>query len=348
MRVAIIIPRLEELGPVKSIQALVNSLCEIEKLQIKVFYIDKSVDPRIKMMVPVERLDPGKFRFGDYDIINTNGIRPDLFAFINRKKIKYHISTIRNFVFDDLTFTYNRLVSLIFGNVWLILWRRADKLVCVSKAMKSYYEKWFSSSKLEVIYNGISETDNSLMPDDDIIQIIGGFRSQGLKVIGCAGILTKRKGIDQILNVLAEEKEFSLVIIGKGKKLLSLQHLAKKLKISDRCLFSGFRSNAVNYFRYFDFFAMPSRSEGFGRALIEAVQQKVPVVCSDIEVFKELFNGDEAIFFKLDDKASLASALRQAEENGKSKVEMAYSRYKNEYSDMIVAKKYYELYQSVC
>jgi glycosyltransferase involved in cell wall biosynthesis len=346
MRVAIIIPRLEELGPVKSIQSLVNSLCGIEKLQIKVFYLDKPVDPRIKMMVPGERLDPGNFRFGDYDIIHTNGIRPDLFAFINRKKIKYHISTIRNFVFDDLTFTYNRLVSLIFGNVWLILWRRADKLVCVSEAMKSYYKKWFSSSKLEVIYNGISETDNSLMADDDIIQIIGGFRSKGLKVIGCAGILTKRKGIDQILNVLAEEKEFSLVIIGKGKKLFSLQRLAKKLKISDRCLFCGFRSNAVIYFRYFDFFAMPSRSEGFGRTLIEAVQQKVPVICSDIEVFKELFNNDEVIFFKLGKLNSLTEALKVAKETGSTKVELAYSRYQNNYTDRIMAKRYYDLFLS--
>lgn len=345
MRVAIIIPRLEELGPVKSIQSLVNSLCGIEKLQIKVFYLDKPIDPRIKMMVPVERLDPGNFRFGDYDIIHTNGIRPDLFAFINRKKIKYHISTIRNFVFDDLSFTYNRLVSFIFGNVWLILWRRADKLVCVSEAMKSYYEKWFSSSNLEVIYNGISETDNSLMADDDIIQIIEGFRSKGLKVIGCAGILTKRKGIDQILNVLAEEKEFSLVIIGKGKKLLSLQRLAKKLKISDRCWFSGFRSNAVNYFRYFDFFAMPSRSEGFGRALIEAVQQKVPVICSDLSVFKELFNSDEVTFFKLEELNSLTEALKVAMETGDTKAELAYSRYQNNYTDRIMAKHYLELYQ---
>jgi glycosyltransferase involved in cell wall biosynthesis len=212
--------------------------------------------------------------------------------------------------------------------------------------MKSYYEKWFSSSMLEVIYNGITETDNSLIPDDDIIQIIDSFRSKGLKVIGCVGILTKRKGIDQILNMLVEEKGFSLVTIGKGKEFVNLQQLAKKLKIADRCFFCGFRSNAVNYFRYFDFFVMPSRSEGFGRALIEAVQQKVNVICSDLAVFKELLNANEVTFFKLEDLDSLTEALKVAKETGDKKIDLAYARYKNEYTDRLMATKYYELYKS--
>ena len=87
MRVAIIISRIEQLGPVKVIQALVNSFSKYQKLQIKVFYLDKTVDPSIKMIVPVERLNFRTFPFDDYDIIHTNGIRPDLFAFVNRNKI---------------------------------------------------------------------------------------------------------------------------------------------------------------------------------------------------------------------------------------------------------------------
>jgi L-malate glycosyltransferase len=347
IRVAIIIPRLAQLGPVKVIQNLVNSLYTIENLHITVYYLDKIVDPHVKMMVKVERLIPGRFRFSDFDIIHTNGIRPDLFAFINRRKIRYHISTIHNFVFDDLRFTYNRLISWVFGNVWLSLWNRADKLVCVSGAMKNYYKKWFSISKLEVIYNGIAEADNSCIPGNDIIQAINRFKSKGLKIIGAVGILTKIKGIDQILSLLAEEKEFALVIIGSGKELPNLLNLAKKLNIHDRCLFCGFRSNAVTYFRFFDYIIVPSKSEGFGLVLIEAVQQKVPVICSDLEIFKELFNRDEVIFFKLDNTASLASALKTAVETGKAKAELAYIRYKNEYSDRDMAKKYFNLYLSV-
>jgi L-malate glycosyltransferase len=299
------------------------------------------------MAVPVERLDYSKFCFPDFDIIHTNGIRPDMFAFLNRKKIKYHISTIHNFVFDDLFFTYNSLISWLFGNIWLVIWRKADKLVCVSQTMKSYYSKWFPSSKLEVIYNGIAEPDKTILPDYNIIQAINNFHRRGLTVLGTAGILTKIKGVDQILDLLGSEKNLALVVIGDGKELPGLMNYAKKMKFSDRCLFCGFRNNAVNLFKSFDLFVMPSRSEGFGISLIEAVQQKIPVVCSDIEVFKELFNSEEVTFFKLNDKEHLRSSLRSAIETGKSKVDYANSRYKNEYTSLIMAEKYFKLYLSV-
>jgi glycosyltransferase involved in cell wall biosynthesis len=345
MRVAIIVSRIEQLGPVKVIQNLVNSLVEFDDLIIKVFYLDKNVDQSIRMAMPVERLDRHNFCFSDFDIIHTNGIRPDLFAFLNRKKIKCHISTIHNFVFDDLHLTYNRLISWFFGNIWIVLWRRADKLVCVSQAMKIYYSKWFPSSKLEVIYNGITDTDTVTLPDDDVISAIFEFHSKGLKVIGTAGILTRRKGIDQVLHLVADEKELALVILGKGKELPNLMLLSRKLKITDRCLFSGFRSNAVNYFRSFDFFIMPSRSEGFGLSLIEAVQQKVPVICSDIPVFNDLFNKEEVTFFKLDDKSSLSKALKSAGETGIKKTSLAYAKYRNNYNASVMAKHYCELYK---
>jgi L-malate glycosyltransferase len=346
MRVAIIIPRLEQLGPVKVIQALVNTLSSVDQLTIKVFYLDRTVDPQIGMKVPVERLDRENFCFGDYDIIHTNGIRPDLFAFINRKKIKCHISTIHNFVFADLSFTYNRIISWFFGNVWLMLWRRADKLICVSDTMKEYYSKWFPESKLEVIYNGITEPDDSQKPDIDIINAIEAYHKNGYNVIGSAAILTKRKGIDQLLYMVKEVNDIALVVIGNGKELKNLKMMAEKLSIADRCFFCGFRSNAVNYFRYFDLFIVPSRSEGFGLALIEAVQQKVPVICSDISVFKELFNDDEVTFFKLDDRGSLLAAFRTAQDIGTSKINLAYSRYQSEYTAHLTAEKHLNLYIS--
>jgi L-malate glycosyltransferase len=346
MKVAIIIPALVQVGPVKLMETLVNSLNGIENLWINVFYLDKAIDPHLKIMAPVEKLNRKTFRFGDYDIIHTNGIRPDLFAFINRKKIKYHISTLHNFVFEDLRHTYNRFFSFLFGNIWLTIWRKTDKLVCVSDEMKEYYAKWFAISKLDVIHNGIPDTDNSLKPDEDVIQVINGFKSKGFKVIGSIGILTKRKGIDQILKLVKVERGVALIIIGDGKEITKLKNLAEKLKISDRCFFCGFRTNAVSYIRYFDSFIMASRSEGFGLALIEAVQQKVPIVCSDISVFRELFTRSEVTFFKLEDVNSLSLALKEAINNGTGKVHSAFSRYQLNYKSKIMAYRYLELYQS--
>lgn len=345
VRVAVIITRLEQLGPILSIKDLVNSLHNIDNLLIKVYYLDKKVDPQIKLSVQAEHLNPFNFPFEDFDVIHTSGLRPDLLAFLNRSKIRYHISTINSFVYDDLAYAYNKFISLIFGSLWLRLWRRADKLVCVSASLKCYYEKWFTQSKMEVIYNGISATDNFISPDDTIIKAIKRFHSRGLKVLGSACILTKGKGIDQILNLLAVDENYSFILFGKGKEMKNLERLSKKLSISDRCWFSGFNYNAVSYFSHFDFFIIPSRSEGFGRTLIEAVQQKVPVICSDLMVFKELFDDKEVTFFKLNDVSSLLEAISISCISGKLKAEVAYKRYLELYRVNQMASKYHNLYQ---
>jgi glycosyltransferase involved in cell wall biosynthesis len=346
LKIAIIVSSIEEAGPVKVIQNLVNSLRDADNLKISVFYIDKSVDLTVRMSVPVSRLDRRNFRFSDFDIIHTNGLRPDLFAFLNRKKIHYHISTLHNFVFEDLEFTYDRIISGIFGNIWLLIWKSADKLICVSESMKDYYSRWFPEQKLNVIYNGISEIDNSIRSYPDIVQAIGNFRLRGLIVLGCAGILTKRKGIDLVLDLLAKEGKYALVIIGDGKELPDLIRLSKTSGISDRCLFCGFRSNAVQYFKHFDFFIMPSRSEGFGLALVEAVQQKVPVICSDIDVFQELFTAEEVTFFKPGEWSSLSKSLKIGIEKGKKKAGLAYTRFLNNYMAHLMAEQYYKLYKN--
>jgi L-malate glycosyltransferase len=347
MRVAIIVTRLEQLGPILVMQALVNALVEYHSLIIKVFYIDKPVDLSIKLLAPIAQLDPEKFKFNDFDLVHTSGMRPDLFAFRNRKKIKHHISTIHNIVFNDLTFTYDKVRSIIFGNLWLILWLRADKLVCLSEEMRTYYSRWFSLNKLEVIYNGIGLKDNYANPDDEVVKIIQNFRHKGYKIIGTIGILNKRKGIDQILYALADLNEFVLIVIGDGSESKNLKNLAIKLKIADRIAFCGFRNYAINYYKYFDVYLSASRCEGFGLTLAEASGQGVPIICSDIPVFTELFSSEEVVFFRLNDIISLKNAISTPHELMKTKSILASEKFKNKYTAKIMAGKYCDLYNSV-
>lgn len=346
MKVAIIVSSIKQLGPVKVMETLVKSFIDYQDIQIEVFYLDKRIDPEIHFAVTVKLMDVRTFPFEDYDIIHTNGIRPDLLAYRHRKRIKYYISTIHNFVFEDFKYTYSPFISIVFGTIWLMLWRRADKLVCVSYVMKKYYEKWVPSSRLEVVHNGISGSDVSNTLDNDIVRFIEDSRSSGMKVIGTACMLTKRKGLEQIIDTLVTEKNYSFMIIGEGKELPNLTSLAHKLNISDRCFFCGFRSNAIKYFHLFDIFIMPSRSEGFGLALIEAIHEKVPVICSDISVFRELFTTAEVTFFRIDDKLSLIQSLKEAEDTGFKKLDLSFKRVEKDYNASVMAEKYYNIYQS--
>ena len=56
-------------------------------------------------------------------------------------------------------------------------------------------------------------------------------------------------------------------------------------------------------------YVFPSIDEGFGIPLIEAMKSGVPVLCSDIEIFKEI-GKDSPLYFKVGDENDLFKKLK--------------------------------------
>ena len=166
-RVALLVPSLANKGPIRVIQNLVNSSGNFvgkDQVSLTVFYFD----PIFELKLNCETKPIKLLNVAEYDIIHTHGLRPDFYAFRKRKKIKKHIVTIHNFLFPDLEYTYNGLVSLVFGHIWLLCWKRSDILVTLTDSMKEYYSKYFPKEKLKRIYNGIPQTEpNDINPGDE-------------------------------------------------------------------------------------------------------------------------------------------------------------------------------------
>ena len=348
MRVAIILTRPVFLGPSIVLGDMINSLSGTESLTFDLYCIREPEANETEFNHNWIKFRYKSFRFEDYDIIHTSGIQPDLIAFLYRKRIRYHLSTIHSLVSEEFILTRSRLFSFIFSNFWMLLWKRADRLVCVSNTVKRYYSGRFSQAKLEVIYNGIPEEPVFQGCDEDVITVVDKFRGKGLKVLGTAAILSKLKNTQLLLDLLAARSEFACVIIGSGKELTNLKRLAAELGISERVFFAGFRKEASNYFRYFDFFVTASLSEGFGLTVVEAAREKVPVLCSGISAFRELFTPDEVTFFEKNDVNSLFAALDMATRDGKEKAEAAFSVFKAKYTSRIMGEEYYDLYKKLC
>jgi len=99
------------------------------------------------------------------------------------------------------------------------------------------------------------------------------------------GQLINRKGVDLLIKALGKlnSLNFRLKIIGEGHNKAEYMSLCKVNQIEDKVLFLGAIKNndAIQILSKSDLFILPSRWDGWGAVVNEALMQGVPVICSD-------------------------------------------------------------------
>ncbi len=118
-----------------------------------------------------------------------------------------------------------------------------------------------------------------------------GLPLQGAPVLGAVGRLVDSKGFGCLLeafaDVSADQHDARLVIIGEGAARSALEARIAQLGLQGRVSLPGHLPDAATLYRAFDWVAIPSTQEGLGLILQEAVMAGVPVLTSDLPVFRE-------------------------------------------------------------
>jgi glycosyltransferase involved in cell wall biosynthesis len=248
-------------------------------------------------------------------------------------------------IYENLKGNYNSIVAFVFEKVWLYLLKKQDVVVTLTDIMKNFYVQR-THLNLKTIYNGRNYPEHlKSVTNEEDITLINRIKSK-YKIIGSHCLLTRRKGIHQIINSLVLLEDYALVVIGNGHDLENLKKLAKNLGVLERCFFLGYKLDAVAYLKCFDLYVMASYSEGFPLGLLEAGLSKLPVVCSDIPIFRELFTDKEVTFFELDNANSLAKAVRLCYDNKEELSDSIFHVIDEKYSVNKMADNYIKLFQS--
>ena len=118
-----------------------------------------------------------------------------------------------------------------------------------------------------------------------------GLPLEGSPVLGAVGRLVDGKGFSCLLEafagVSAHLPDARLVIIGEGAARDTLEARIEKLGLQGKVTLPGHLSDAATLYRAFDWVAIPSTQEGLGLILQEAVMAGVPVLTSELAVFRE-------------------------------------------------------------
>lgn len=132
-------------------------------------------------------------------------------------------------------------------------------------------------------------------------------------VVGFVGRLTSQKNLPVLINALAYLPTMHGVIVGNGELDAELRQLAGQRGVQN-IQFLGHVPNAAEIMPAFDLFCLPSRWEGLGLVLLEAMWAKVPIVGSHVGPIPEILGEGQygLLFDDLDNPQSLVNELRYA------------------------------------
>lgn len=196
--------------------------------------------------------------------------------------------------------------------------RWAHAMTCCSEAVRQLTIEAVGGEahKYVTIHNGI---------DPDRFTIRQGLTrsdlglQEGLPVIGTVCRLSEpEKGLAVLLQAMTQLVGPSggplcqLVIVGEGPSYGQLRALSEKLSLSHWVVFAGVRRDVAELLPLMDIFVLPSLSEGFGIAIVEAMAAGRPVVATTVGGIPEIVrHGETGLLVPPGDPGSLAWAVRQ-------------------------------------
>lgn len=349
MKIAYILPSLINKGPIVVVNSITSELVK-QNIEIDIFYFDDSKE-QMKFDSPTHKIDFNvPIDFNGYDIIHSHMYRPDKYVCkwyksIDHSKTKL-VSTIHQDIIGNIKYSHNIISAIVLDFVWKKYLKKFDSIANISNRLLKIYKNVLPQST--VVYNGVKVDYKPQNADQNIVNKILELKNKNLKIIGCYAALSRCKGVDQVFKLLEARVDLGFVLIsGEGAERDKLSNFAKAKGFIDRVLFLPYLKQPYNYLENFDVYVMPSRSEGFGLAMAEAALTKTPVVCSDIEVFREIFDDGEAAFFELENIESLNKAVDRAILEKETLTEKAYVKVKSEFTYSIMANNYLSLYKSL-
>lgn len=176
------------------------------------------------------------------------------------------------------------------------LLRRVRAVVSVSELTRERLLSWSRyAGPAYVLPNSIRLESYGIRPRrPDLLARYGLEGKRVLLTLGRVAAAERYKGFDEVIEVMPQlDRDIVYVIAGSGNDIGRLQRKAGDLGVFDRVVFTGFvaEDEKADFYALADVFVMPSRGEGFGFVLLEAMACGVPAIASKHDGGREALRG---------------------------------------------------------
>lgn len=165
----------------------------------------------------------------------------------------------------------------------------SDAVTSVSKSLKEDTYKLFNVSKeIDVIPNFIDFDRFSKKPREHFRKAIS---TQGEKLLVHTSNFRKVKRVDDVVKafaIISKQVSSKLLLVGDGPERHHIEMLCREMDLCNKVIFLGKQDPVEEILSVCDLFMMPSETESFGLAALEAMACEVPVISSNAGGIPEL------------------------------------------------------------
>ena len=187
-------------------------------------------------------------------------------------------------------------------------------IVTTSNISKKKLERIFYGKKITYIYQSF------YMPKNLNESILNKYKIKSKKYLFHVSSFDKRKDIITLIKAfnLIKKEKYNIKLVLAGEQILNgnravINEINNYIILNDLTndiILTGFisKQSVAEFFQNALIYVFPSKDEGFGIPILEALSFSIPTICSNIEVFKEIGNNSVE-FFKAGDPNSLAKKI---------------------------------------
>jgi len=185
---------------------------------------------------------------------------------------------------------------------------KSDGVTAVSESLKQQtYENFAIERDIEVLYNFIDFSRFTKLNKDHFKKAIA---PNGERIVTHTSNFRKVKRVEDVIYIfekVVKEIPSKLLLIGDGPERHNMEQLCRKLGLCEEIRFLGKQDAIEELLAVSDLFVIPSESESFGLAALEAMACEVPVISTNVGGLPEVnIHGKTGFLSKVGDVEEMA------------------------------------------
>ena len=281
-----------------------------------------------------------------------HGLSNELPLNIHKSKVK-SIVTIHDLIFLRYPQYYHSIDRNIYTYKFRKACENADRIIAISECTKRDIIEYFGipADKIEVVYQGCDTSFTHPVTEEKKREVRAKYQLPEHYILNVGSIEERKNALSAVQALTMLPEQIHLVIVGRHTEYTDkIERFIKENKLEERVhIISNVPFDDLPaFYQLAEIFVYPSRFEGFGIPIIEALYSGIPVVAATGSCLEEA-GGPDSLYVHPDDKEGMTKAICSLLNHPEKRQHMIEQglKYVTRFSEQRQAEELMNLYRSL-